>query len=132
MKPYYLILVISILSCNNHTLENKLVDTSKKKYWKIIKWNDTNYADDTLLLKFYSNYEYDFFRYNRKKDRVISLRPGSASDIVAFQHWTIQGDTALSLIKKGEFNFLFSRNDTLWFYHSLDSLVITPFTGIIY
>ena len=112
MKLSYLILIISLLSCNSRSkLENKLVNISKTRYWKVLKWNSDDYVNDTLLLKFYLNKEYDFFRFNSKKGIVVSLKPGNSSDIVAYQYWSVKGDSLLSFKKKADFIFSFNRND---------------------
>ena len=129
MKLSYLILIISLLSCNNHSeLEKKLVGVSKTKYWKILKWNRDDYFTDTLLLRFYSNNEYGFFRFNKKRGIVVSLKPDSSSDIVAYQYWVVQGDSSLSFKKRADFNFSFNRNDTMWFINTKDSLIMVPFS----
>lgn len=129
MKLSYLILMISLSSCNSdRKLEKKLVEISKTKYWKILKWNSDDYLNDTLLLKFYSNNEYDLFRFNKKKGIVVSLKPDSSNDIVAYQYWVVKGDSLLSFKKRVDFVFSFNRNDTIWFTNTKDSLVMVPFS----
>ncbi len=93
-----------------------------------MKWNRDDYLNDTLLLKFYSNNKYDFFRFNKKKGIVVSLRPDSSSDIVAYQYWAVKEDSLLSFKKRVDFIFSFIRNDTMWFINTKDSLIIVPFS----
>ena len=128
MRLFKLILLCLFISCGSNKIKNKLVDNSKTKYWKILKWNNDNYFNDTLLIKFYPNNEYDLFRFNKNKDAIISLKPNSSSDIVAYQYWTVNGDSVLEFKKRVNFIFSFTTGDTLWFINTKDSLIIAPFT----
>ncbi|RZK68466.1 MAG: hypothetical protein EOO85_24305 [Pedobacter sp.] len=118
-----------LFACSRQSkLEKKLVDISKTEYWKVLKWNRDDYINDTLLLRFYANNKYDFFRFNKKKGIVVSLTPDSSSDIVAYQYWAVKEDSLLSFRKRVDFIFSFNRSDTMWFTNMKDSLIIVPFS----
>ena len=127
MKFVYIVILLLFFSCNKYgKLENKLISVSKEKYWKVLQWNSSSYYSDTLLLKLYSNKQYELFRFNTKLQKIISLKPDSSSDIVSFQNWDIKDDTILSF-KKTIFIFSSNTMDTIRFNNSKDSLTICPF-----
>ena len=129
MKLYYFI-PIFFLSCKSKTnkIENKITSMGMDQYWRVLKWNSKVNVEGILLLKFYSNYKYEFFSINEKKNRLISLKPDSLSDIQSYEFWKVKGDTILSFRKRVDFKFVNEIQDTLKFCNFDDSLIIFRYT----
>ena len=129
VQIFIAIYCLFIISCKNKSqLEIELTSLKKSEFWKILKWNSEDYSKDNLFLKVYPNKEYEWFRINLKKNRLVSLKPDSLSDVLSYEYWEIPNDSILVFKKKQDFKLVVLTKGLIVFVNNdnpTDSLIVS-------